>query len=358
MFASHSEFNEVKTKTGGNKIENINSLIKNGLSIDFEKNPTALNAKKIILKSLIKFQQNIFVDDFFLQNYKNLNAHLNAVNQLLNNNNINNNESYYIGLVETLDDWKKKKIILKKPLIGKIVRFLFFIIYRILPKLTCYQFITLHKSKRLLSKAEVLGRFIYNGFEICDFLQLESNFHVFIIKRKSEPMKQFTSEGVLLRINRIGKNGKIFKVYKLRTMHPYSEYLHEYMIKTYGFNEKGKIQNDFRTAKWAKIFRKYWLDEIPQLLNVIKLQMKIVGIRPVSESYFNSLPKEIQEKRIMHKPGCIPPYLAHDFGTSKESVLEAELVYMDKKLKNPYTTDIKYFFVSIFKIVFKGKRSS
>jgi lipopolysaccharide/colanic/teichoic acid biosynthesis glycosyltransferase len=141
-------------------------------------------------------------------------------------------------------------------------------------------------------------------------------------------------------------------------MHPYSEYLHEYMIKTHGFDEKGKIKNDFRAAKWAKTFRKYWLDELPQILNVLKFQMKLVGIRPVSESYFNSLPKEIQEKRIHHKPGCIPPYVAHDFGTTKESVLEAELVYLEQKTKKPYTTDIKYFFVSIFKIVFKGKRSS
>jgi lipopolysaccharide/colanic/teichoic acid biosynthesis glycosyltransferase len=171
-------------------------------------------------------------------------------------------------------------------------------------------------------------------------------------------LKQSTSEGVLLQINRIGKNGKFFKVYKLRTMHPYSEYLHEYMIKTHGFDEKGKIKNDFRAAKWAKTFRKYWLDELPQILNVLKFQMKLVGIRPVSESYFNSLPKEIQEKRIHHKPGCIPPYVAHDFGTTKESVLEAELVYLEQKTKKPYTTDIKYFFVSIFKIVFKGKRSS
>ena len=354
MFASQSEFNEHKISTDENEIDIIRTLIKNELNAEFYNTSTAFQAKNNILNSLIKKNLNVLVDDIFLQNQQQLNEHLNKVNQSLKNN----KESYYIGIVETLDDWKKKKTILKKPFIGKIVRFLYFIFYRILPKLKWYQFITFHKSKRLLSKAEVLGRFVYNGFEICDFFPIKSNFHVFILKRKGEPLKQSTSEGVLLKINRIGKNGKLFKVYKLRTMHPYSEYLHEYMIKTHGFNEKGKIKNDFRAAKWAKVFRKYWLDELPQLLNVLKFQMKLVGIRPVSESYFNSLPKEIQEKRINHKPGCIPPYVAHDFGTSKESVLEAELVYMDKKLKNPYTTDIRYFFVSIFKIVFKGKRSS
>lgn len=354
MFASQSELTKHKINPHEHEIEEIKNILKNSLNADFQNNPTPGNAKKIILNSLEGSKFSFQIDDDFLQNQKLLNAHLNRINQTLKNK----NSDYYIGLVETLDDWKKKKTILKKPIIGKIVRLLYFVFCRILPKLKWYQFLTFNKSKRLLSKAEVLGRFIYNGFEICDFFPIKSNFHVFILKRKGEPLKQSTSEGVILKIKRIGKNGKLFTVYKLRTMHPYSEYLHEYMINTHGFNEKGKIKNDFRAAKWAKIFRKYWLDELPQLLNLLKFQMKLVGIRPVSQSYFNSLPKEIQEKRIQHKPGCIPPYVAHDFGTSKESVLEAELVYMDEKLKNPYTTDIKYFFVAIFKIVFKGKRSS
>lgn len=354
MFASQSETNYNKQRTNENEIDIIRATIKENLNSNFNEYSNVESAKKIILNSLAEINSTILVDEDFLQNNQYLNLHLESINQKLKNS----PETYYIGLVETLDDWKKKKTILKKPFIGKVVRFVYFVFYRILPKLRWYQLITLHKSKRLLSKAEVLGRFVYNGFEICDFISLKANFHVFILKRKGEPLKQSTSEGVLLKINRIGKNGKLFKVYKLRTMHPYSEYLHEYMIKTHGFNEKGKIKNDFRAAKWAKVFRKYWLDELPQLLNVLKFQMKLVGIRPVSESYFNSLPKEIQERRIHHKPGCIPPYVAHDFGTTKESVLEAELVYMDQKSKNPYTTDIKYFFVSIFKIVFKGKRSS
>jgi lipopolysaccharide/colanic/teichoic acid biosynthesis glycosyltransferase len=354
MFSSQFENYENKPNNHEIEIDLFKTKLKNSLNLNFKENSNSKIAKNIILDSLSTSNLKAIVDEKFLQNHQFLNLHLTEVNQKLKST----NESYYIGLVETLDDWKNKKNILKKPVVGKLVRFLFFVFYRILPKLNWYKFLTFHKSKRLLSKAEVLGRFVYNGFEICDFFSLKSNFHVFILKRKDEPLKQTTSEGVLLKINRIGKNGKLFKVYKLRTMHPYSEYIHEYMIKTHGFDEKGKIKNDFRAAKWAKTFRKYWLDELPQILNLLKFQMKIVGVRPVSESYLNSLPKEIREKRIHHKPGCIPPYIAHDFGTTKESVLEAELVYMEQKTKNPYTTDIKYFFVSIFKIVFKGKRSS
>jgi lipopolysaccharide/colanic/teichoic acid biosynthesis glycosyltransferase len=354
MFASQSDSDNLNIKKTDEEIELIRITLKNNLNAANNIQNNLENVKKVLSDSLSSIQINTLIDDSFLQDCRHINIHLNNVNKELENSEI----TYFLGLVETLDDWKKKKTILKKPIIGKIARLFFFVFYRILPKLKWYQFLTFNKSKRLLSKAEVLGRFVYNGFEICDFFPINSNYHVYILKRKGEPMKQSTSEGVLLKINRIGKNGKIFKVYKLRTMHPYSEYLHEYMINTHGFNEKGKIKNDFRAAKWAKVFRKYWLDEIPQLLNVLKFEMKLVGIRPVSESYYNSLPKEIQEKRIQHKPGCIPPYVAHDFGTTKESVLQAELVYMEEKSKNPYTTDLKYFFVSIFKIVFKGKRSS
>jgi lipopolysaccharide/colanic/teichoic acid biosynthesis glycosyltransferase len=354
MFASQSDSDNLNIKKTDEEIELIRITLKNNLNAANNIQNNLENVKKVLSDSLSSIQINTLIDDSFLQDCRHINIHLNNINKELENSEI----TYFLGLVETLDDWKKKKTILKKPIIGKIARLFFFVFYRILPKLKWYQFLTFNKSKRLLSKAEVLGRFVYNGFEICDFFPINSNYHVYILKRKGEPMKQSTSEGVLLKINRIGKNGKIFKVYKLRTMHPYSEYLHEYMINTHGFNEKGKIKNDFRAAKWAKVFRKYWLDEIPQLLNVLKFEMKLVGIRPVSESYYNSLPKEIQEKRIQHKPGCIPPYVAHDFGTTKESVLQAELVYMEEKSKNPYTTDLKYFFVSIFKIVFKGKRSS
>ena len=354
MFASQSGSYENKPKTHEIEIDLFSTILRDHLNSNINEKSNSKIAKKIIIDSLSTSNLKAIVDQDFLQKHQFLNLHLSEVNQKLKSSNV----PYYIGLVETLDDWKKKKNVLKKPVIGKLVRILFFVFYRILPKLSWYKFLTFHKSKRLLSKAEVLGRFVYNGFEICDFFPLKSNFHVFILERKGDPLKQTTSEGVLLKINRIGKNGKLFKVYKLRTMHPYSEYLHEYMIKTHGFDEKGKIKNDFRAAKWAKIFRKYWLDELPQILNVLKFQMKIVGVRPVSESYLNTLPKDIREKRIHYKPGCIPPYLAHDFGTTKESVLEAELVYLEQKTKNPYTTDIKYFFVSIFKIVFKGKRSS
>ena len=45
-------------------------------------------------------------------------------------------------------------------------------------------------------------------------------------------------------------------------------------------------------------------------INLFKGDLKLVGCRPVSERYFEDIPKEIQELRLTQKPGCIPPYVA------------------------------------------------
>jgi lipopolysaccharide/colanic/teichoic acid biosynthesis glycosyltransferase len=89
----------------------------------------------------------------------------------------------------------------------------------------------------------------------------------------------------------------------------------------------------------------------------MKGEMKLVGVRPVSKIYFEQLPKELKEQRLRFKPGCIPPYVAFNEKSSLNSVLECEKKYLDMKSRNPYFTDTKLFFIAIFNIVFKGKRS-
>jgi len=102
------------------------------------------------------------------------------------------------------------------------------------------------------------------------------------------------SYGPIYRMPRIGKNGKIIKVFKFRTMHPYAEYLQDYVLGINGYATSGKPANDFRLTPWGKVMRKYWLDELPQLLNVLLGQLKIVGVRPVSQRYFDDIPKDLQ----------------------------------------------------------------
>ena len=69
----------------------------------------------------------------------------------------------------------------------------------------------------------------------------------------------------IIKQKRIGLHGKEFYMYKLRTMHPFSEYLQEYVYKKNELQEGGKIKNDFRISPEGRIFRKFWIDEIPML---------------------------------------------------------------------------------------------
>ena len=85
-------------------------------------------------------------------------------------------------------------------------------------------------------------------------------------------------------------------------MYPYAEYLQDYIVKLNGYSKIGKPANDFRLPIWGKFFRKYWIDEIPQLLNVIKGDMSLVGPRPLAVKYL-SLYNEEQKRRHLVRPG-------------------------------------------------------
>jgi lipopolysaccharide/colanic/teichoic acid biosynthesis glycosyltransferase len=247
------------------------------------------------------------------------------------------------------------------PVIGKICKVVDFSIHRVVPKTKglrkLYFAITKGKNRRI-SKAEMLGRLIYCGFEIQRTEVINGVSH-FEVRKNGDPLKvSSVSEGWIYRMPRVGLKGKTIHVYKFRTMHPYSEFLQDHLKNTNGYGPNGKISDDYRLTTWGKFLRKYWLDELPQLINVIKGDMKIVGVRPISNSYFRDIPQDLQNLRLQHKPGCIPPYVAMNRASSVSSVLTAEKEYMEVSLKKPYTTDIKYLFWAIYNIIVKKKRSA
>ena len=249
----------------------------------------------------------------------------------------------------------------KPRIIAKIQVIWEFFSFRIIPRIFLFKYFynKLMKEKlKVLSKAEGLGRMVFAGFEIVTTENSTQHTYALIRKSNVKIKKQKPSFGIIYGMPRIGKNGKVFKVYKIRTMHPYSEFLHAYILKENGYGLKGKPKNDFRVTSWGRMLRKYWIDEIPQLFNVIKGDMKIVGLRPVSETYFNELNEEFKSLRISCKPGCIPPYVALNRNSSKESVIQAESDYLKMKKAHPHTTDVKLFFNAIKNIVFFNKRGS
>ena len=115
---------------------------------------------------------------------------------------------------------------------------------------------------------------------------------------------KFTSKGpIFFSQKRVGKNGKLFDMYKFRSMVVNAEELKEKLAHQ---NEMSgpmfKMKDDPRVTKVGKFIRKTSLDELPQLWNVLKGDMSLVGPRP-------SLPKEVKQfekwmfRRLTVKPG-------------------------------------------------------
>ena len=125
---------------------------------------------------------------------------------------------------------------------------------------------------------------------------------------------------VFIRMERIGKNGKPFFPFKFRTM-----------VK--GAVEQGLgyeiSQNDFRVTWVGRILRDWGLDELPQLLNVLKGEMSVVGPRPTFAYQVDSYDQR-QRKRLLIKPGVTGWALVH--GRNRipwEERIEYDIWYVD-----------------------------
>ena len=98
---------------------------------------------------------------------------------------------------------------------------------------------------------------------------------------------------IFFRQKRVGKNGKIFLIYKFRTMVANAEKLGA----GYGFEK-----NETRFTRIGKILRFLSFDELPQLINILKGEMSIIGPRPTLKYQVEQY-NEFQKKRLIMKPG-------------------------------------------------------
>ncbi len=132
--------------------------------------------------------------------------------------------------------------------------------------------------------------------------------------------------------------------------------LQDYVYQKNQLQENGKFSNDFRITEWGYFFRKFWIDELPQIVNFFQGDVNLIGVRALSHHYFSLYPKDLQKLRTQFKPGLVPPYYA-DMPKSFEEIIESERRYLLQKQKNPFLTDVKYFFKAFYNIIFKKARS-
>ena len=155
---------------------------------------------------------------------------------------------------------------------------------------------------------------------------------------------------VFFKHTRIGKNGKIIKLYKFRSMVINAEEL----IKSFTpeqmkeYKENYKLTNDPRITKIGKFLRKTSLDELPQLLNIIKGDLSIIGPRPVVTDELEKYGANTK-KFLSVTPGLTGYWAANGRScTTYEQRMQMELYYIDNlSLK----MDIKVFFKTIEAVI-------
>lgn len=267
---------------------------------------------------------------------------------------------YFIGYAHTINThykWIYKKF---PRHIAGLIYMADFCFSRVMPKLPGLQkiYFALTKGKgRVISKAEALGRLSFCGFEIVAEKEIDKRLYVIARKVKTSSLDTSPTYGPLVQLKRSGFRGETIRTYKFRTMHPYSEYLQQYVYDMQGLQKGGKIQNDFRMTTWGRHMRKSMLDELPMLYNWIKGDLGIVGVRPLSFHYLDLYDKDLQDLRKKVKPGLVPPFYA-DLPETFDEICDSERRYINAFLKRPFRTQCIYFYKAFVNIAIKGARSN
>lgn len=266
----------------------------------------------------------------------------------------------FIGCVTTNKMVKKRMLRSYPPLINYFLYLPFYIWKRVMPKLPItkkfYFFITKGRN-RLLSKAEAFGRLYSCGFEIISEEDINDELY-FTARKIQEPAYDYRpTYGAFIRLKRVGKNGKTIFVYKMRTMYPYSEYLQQYVYENSNLQKGGKFNKDFRVNTMGKFMRRFWIDELPMLINLLRGDIKLVGVRPLSQQYFELYDKDLKAMRTRFRPGLIPPFYA-DMPSTLEEIQDSERKYLESYNKKPFMTDCRYLGKAVYNILFKKARSN
>ncbi|MEL7145981.1 MAG: sugar transferase [Bacteroidota bacterium] len=209
---------------------------------------------------------------------------------------------------------------------------------------------------RSISLTEGLGRVISCGFKVLDYVFDESLVYIIAQKEGEPAFNNQVSYGPVVRLSRVGYQGKEVAIYKLRTMRPYAEYVQKFIYDRNGTYDGDKIIDDFRVTKWGTFLRKFWLDELPMLWNFFKGDLKLVGIRPLSKHKFDTYPEHLKALRIQSKPGLVPPYYA-DLPKTTQAFFDTEERYLRAYFESPWKTDITYFLRACKNIFLRGARS-
>ena len=307
------------------------------------------------LQMIPRYKYSTIIQLERLNNMRGINTKLAIINEKLPDNGI------FVCCFESKST-RKKRILKNHPKgIDYLVYSMDYLYKRVMPKIFITQklyYLITKGDNRIFSKAEVLGRLYCSGFKVNMEKKVDKLTYVIAQRIKQPERVQKRIYGPLIRLRRFGKQGIPFEVYKMRTMHPYSEYLQAYIYERNSLKEGGKFNKDIRVTTTGRIMRKYWMDEFPMILNMLKGDMKLVGVRPLSAQYYSLYGKELQEKRNNYKPGLLPPFYA-DMPNTLEEIQASEMKYLVACENNGVIrTDLLYLIRILKNILIKKARSA
>ena len=324
--------------------------------LDNRQTKAVCDTNRFAFLQIPEYQYNTIVDLTLLNDAKGINRRFCIINQKLPDG------GRYVCCYRPQEYMKQKLLNQYPPIIRWIVYTAYFINKRVIPRLllTSRLYYDVTKGrKRMLSKTEVLGRLYYCGFAVDEIVPMGHIEYVFAHRHSQPyPQEQFKVYGPLIKLPRVCKNKEIKYFYKTRTMHPYAEYIQKYVFDARGgMDIADKSNDDWRITTWGRFLRKYWLDELPMLLNWLKGDVKLVGVRPLSQTMFSTYPEWLQEKRTKCRPGLIPPFYI-DHPNTFDELFASEDKYLTEYLAHPIRTDAKYFFLTMRSILTRKTHSA
>lgn len=137
---------------------------------------------------------------------------------------------------------------------------------------------------------------------------------------------------ILYQQQRVGKRGKVFNLYKFRTMVKNADNLKaKYSDLNQASGPVFKVHDDPRFTKLGKFLSHTGLDELPQLFNVLKGEMALIGPRPLPVIEAKEL-KSWQKQRQAVKPGVISPWILNGYHSQAFNAwMKSDIAYIRKK---------------------------
>lgn len=163
---------------------------------------------------------------------------------------------------------------------------------------------------------------------------------------------------IIISLERLGQYENPIFIHKFRTMYKDAEKEFPILVNKNGIDSFGKIIDDPRIIPFGRFMRRYFIDELPQLYDLQRGVISLVGIRAKNELCWKRYPLNHKKRALQFKPGLFGiPYYHLDLRDFQDYI-QAEIEYLDRLEKeNPGKVNREYIRTIIQNVIFKGLRS-